>query len=303
MRVSWLDQQVSLYRTHSDNVGRPVTMREALFTAPLRNRKIIEALRSLDRQSPTYQIRKRQLKSRLQCFTPSGLLKSKKAGYTTEISRTGLVQLDFDHQDISEYDLLDLKKSVFSLPFITYCGLSCSGDGFYALALISDPYKMSDYADHMFDVFANYGMKVDRSKGKKVENLRYVSYDTDMLYREAAEALCVTNFKAIYANPFTTIRDFTYMKNFPPNGFIKAQLNKIKNATIGNRWTIVQKVAYTLGGIGDICLMDLITNEIKTNPQFDGFNAKYIKCAKDCFRDGLKTPLKNKQLPNNSCHY
>jgi hypothetical protein len=291
--LSWLDQQVSLYRTHTDNIGCPATLREVLFVPSSHDKRIITALRNLDKRSPTYQGSKKELKSKLSCFTPSGLLKTKKAGHMSEISRTGLLQLDFDHQDISEYDLSELKNCVFRLPFIAYCGLSCSGDGFYALALISEPYKLKEYAEHIFLVLNEYGIKADQSKGKKVENLRYVSCYADELYRETPEALYVTNFKANAANK-TKYWDMPYRNVLSTkNGLISSSLNQIKNATIGNRWSTVQKVAYTLGGLGQPSILDLIKNEIKTNSQFKGMNEKYMKCAEDCFVSGQQKPLKH----------
>jgi VirE N-terminal domain len=289
--LKWLDQQVSLYRTHADNMGCPATLREVLFTAYQRNKGTIDLLRNLDRKSGNYGIRKKQLKAKLQCYTPSALLKTKKAGKKTELSRTGMLQLDFDFQDIQDYDIEELKKSVFSLPFIGFCGLSCGGDGFYALALIAEPYRLAEYAEHLFQVLLQYGIKADQSKGKKVENLRYVSYDENMLIRKNPEPLRMANFKAKSpTKPLSVMRG-----NRDPviagNGLVIASLMKIKNATIGNRWVTVQKVAYTLGGLGNPAIIDSIKNEIKANPQFDDSTAKFIKCAEDCFAEGLKRPF------------
>jgi hypothetical protein len=290
-KLNWLDQKVSLYRTHADNFGRPATLREILFTAYLANMKTIVALRNLDRKSINYELRKKQLKTKLQCYTPSALLKTKKAGKLTEISRTGLVQLDFDHKDIYEYDIEDLKKSVFNLPFIAFCGLSCGGEGFYALALIDDPYKLREYAEHLFNVLNEFGVKADQSKGKKIENLRYVSYDPNALYREHPEILRVTMFKAKITPQITFAAKYAKSPVITKNGLIIASLMKIKNAKIGNRWETVQKVAYTLGGLGDPKLIDLIKIEIRANPQFAGLIAKYCKCAEVCFVEGFRKPL------------
>jgi hypothetical protein len=36
-------------------------------------------------------------------------------------------------------------------------------DGFYALALIAEPDKLSDYAEHCFEVLKDYGIQPDES--------------------------------------------------------------------------------------------------------------------------------------------
>lgn len=256
-----------------------------------RDLNTIVELQRLDPETPDYRKRKTELKSTLQCFTPAGLLKTKEAGKMTEISRTGLLQLDFDYQDIYEYDIDELKRAVFSLPFIAFCGLSCSGNGFYALALIAEPYRLAEYAEHIFQVLIEYGIHADQSKGKKVENLRCVSYDSNMLIRNEPEALLIRHFKK---KP-TTKRPASFinwtMPNSSNNGIIKSELNKIRDVRIGNRWATVQSVAYCLGGLLDPNLINGIKSEIEANQEFNGEEEKYYKCAEDCFEAGSLKPL------------
>src|SRR5690349_5719420 len=179
--MEWLNKQVSLYSSHTDNAGRPVTLRSILFTQfamphkpkyqhkEVNDLDTIIQLRNLDPSAEDYKAKKLKLKSSLQCYTPAGLLKSKQKGNVIELKRSGVMQLDFDYNDIKDYDIEELKRCLFDLPFIGFCGRSCGGNGFYALALIAEPDRLSEYAEHAFEVLLDYGIKADTSKGKKVE--------------------------------------------------------------------------------------------------------------------------------------
>jgi hypothetical protein len=305
---NWMDQKVSLYSCHADNKGRAVAFGDVLLNAsnishtyydlktrcvggPIVDRKLVEELRSLNKDNPLYPEFKTAVKSALQCYTPAALLASKKKGGVIEITRTGVMQLDFDHADIHEYDIEELKRCVFSLPFIGYCGLSCSGDGFYALALIAEPDRLSEYAEHCFEVLATYGIKADTSKGKKIENLRYLSYDPNMLIRDNPQPLRIARFKAISAAQ----KNYEYKSSLRDTNsniaLVKKLLIEVNDVQIGNRWHTVQRVAYTLGGLKDPGILSDIKKKIQGTFAFHGVEDKYTKCAEDCFNEGLKYPL------------
>ena len=136
----------------------------------------------------------------------------------------------------------------------------------------------------------SYGIKADTSKGKKVENLRYVSYDSRMLIRENPVPLKIHRFKPepqpkpVYAG--TSGQEITAERPL-----VKKQLALLLSATVGCRWQTVQKAAYTLGGLGDPALLDAITACIQRNQAFAGQEGKYLKCASKCFADGALHPL------------
>jgi len=288
--MNWMNKQVSLYTSHSDNIGRPAAIGDVLLSEFGRDMQTLVDIRKLDRSAPDYKTRKVDLKAKLQAYTPAALLATKEKGKLTEISRSGLLQLDFDHEGIADYDIEELKRCVFSLPFIAFCGLSCSGEGFYALACIAEPERLSEYAQHIFLTLDDYGIKADTSKGKKVENLRYVSYDANMLIRDDPEVLRITHFRTkprMNKSPQSPLLP----KAANAGGLIRSQLAKIQTATVGNRWDTVQRVAYTLGGVADASILYGIKSEIEANPAFNGEEAKYIKCAEDCFTAGANRPL------------
>ncbi len=287
----WLDNQVSLYKTHADNTGKPSTYREILLSSFDKDLSTIIKLRKLNKSAADYQKKKLDLKNKLQCYTPSALLETKAKGKLKEIQRTGIMQLDFDDNDINQYDVEDLKQAIFELPFVCFCGLSCSGKGFYALVLIAEPERLSEYAQHCFGALLEYGIKADTSKGAKVENLRYLSYDANMLIRENPEPLKIKKIKEKPDKQVvkTTQADTSSKSN---TSLIKSELNKILTAQEGNRWATIQKVSYTLGGKCDAGILNDIEAAINCTPAFAGVEAKYLECAKVCFNEGFKNPIK-----------
>lgn len=288
--TSWLDTEVSLYTTYADNVGRSATFRDILFTEFWRDLDSLVDIRSLDKEDPDYKKKKTDLKARLQCFTPAALLACKAKGNVIELSRSGIMQLDFDYEQIKDFDIEELKKYIFELPFVGFCGKSPSGDGFYALISISEPHRLAEYAEHCFNILSAHGIEADRSKGKKPENLRYVSYDKNMLIREFPEQLRIRRFKA-KLQPQKTHHQ-SGQKTFVSNsGLVSSQLAKVQQAQVGQRWATIQQVAYTLGGIGQPDLLDQIIQQIEMCSAFEGEVAKYTKCAADCFKGGSLKPI------------
>ena len=292
MQSNWIDKKVSLYENHRDNKGREASYRDIMLTQFAKDLPAIAGLRKLNILAPDYKIQSKPFKAGLQCFTPAALMVSKEKGNSTVTSLTGIMQLDFDYGDIKNYDLVELKQAVFKLPFIAFCGLSCSGFGFYALALIAEPERLNEYAEHCFEIFkTSYGISPDESKGKKPENLRYLSYDANMLIRYNPEPLRIKHFKtkqAIKKNPAYT---YKHSQNGSSNSILNTELSKLQNVQSGNRWATVQKVAYTIGGLNNVDYLNQINHAIISNPTFIGEEQKYLKCAYSCFMAGSKAPL------------
>lgn len=303
--MSWLDTQVSLYSCPADNTGRASTFRDILFTEfavphewylklyKPEEKWISDTFNDIDtindlRTREMTKEEKVMLKNTLQCFTPAALLKSKKKGQVEEISRTGLMQLDFDAAAIQEYDIEELKQVVFNLPFIAFCGLSVSGNGFYALAKIAEPEKLPQYAEHCFEVLNRYNLPPDTTKGRNVNDLRFVSYDCNMLYRENPEPLKIKQFKPKPKPVYTSTTPITITH---ANKMVADGLKQISNAMEGNRFKTVQRVAFTFGGLGDNSLLDAINGTINNTAAFHGQEEKYCRCAADCFEAGKQKPL------------
>jgi hypothetical protein len=294
----WIDKQVSLYTSHRDNTGRPASYRQILLSEFGKDFPEIYKLRQLEKahdnqqvNNVDYKIKKAELKSKLQCFAPSALLQSRAKGNIIEINRTGIMQLDFDYVDIQDYDIEELKQCIFNLPFIAFCGLSCSGKGFYVLALIAESEKLNEYAEHCFKVFQQFGIKPDTSKGRNVNDLRYLSYDANMLMREQPEILRITHLSRQEAPKPFYIANYTKKSFAADCGLINKELQSLKVVNVGYRWQTVQKVSYTLGGLNDSSVLKSIKQAIESNRSFAGEEKKYLQCAEICFNAGSQKPI------------
>jgi VirE N-terminal domain. len=289
----WHNQQVSLYDTHNDKVGRPAVLWEIIktwFGVPHNSRNdfdTILALRALNPDDPDYKNRKKALKDTLQGYTPAALLATREHGKVAVIKHTGIISIDFDQLD--DYDLDEVKQAIGALPFVGYCGLSASGKGLFALVLIAEPERQREYAEHLFEVFKHYGLPPDTTKGRNVNDLRYVSYDSRPVINFNAEPLRVT-FKPKPLKKQTVYKPVQWSRG-GANPIVTNGIQKIAQAQVGQRWHTVQQVAFTFGGLGDPSLLSLIKDAIAGNPSFTGQEDHYRKCATDCFNAGMSKPL------------
>ena len=289
----WMkENQVSLYTRQTDIIGVAKNIHDVIHTKFGRDINTICELRKLDSCDPKYTVKKTHFKDSLQLFAPSALLRTREKNNVIITKRTNIMQLDFDEKHIYMFDIEELKACVFSLPFIGFCGLSCSGKGFYALALIAEPERLKEYAEHCFEVLLSYGIPADTSKGRNPQDLRYVSYDANMLIRENPEPLLISNFKAKQAAKIELPRTYEQSFKNDSNALLNAELKKIKNVQVGERWPTVQKASYTIGGLNNFIYLTEINNTINSNPAFNGEEQKYLKCAMDCFNAGMSKPLK-----------
>lgn len=294
----WLDQQVSIYSTHGDNVGRPATLREVLFCEFARDLDTIIDLRRLDPGSPNYKTSKKSLKDTLQGYTPASLLtvrgltdEEKDAGMTIDekvISRTGVISIDFDQ--LEQYDISEVKQAIGALPFVGYCGLSASGKGLFALVLIAEPEKQREYAEHLFEVFTHYGIPPDTSKGRNVNDLRYVSYDSNPVINDYPEPLRIKHKKP-KAAPKPVKQQIYQSDEMKKAKAVNNAIAEIAHAQVGQRFEIVRRKAFALGGYRDRAALEILKDAIKAAPSFTGQEHKYLKHADEGFAAGTKKPF------------
>jgi hypothetical protein len=301
--MEWYAKQVSHYNCLADNTGGPCRVHDALFdkideehewyfkhhktnkwiSGSFIDRNTIDDLREREMTKEE----RMMLKATLQCTTFSGLLKTKKKGQIEVIEHSGIIQLDNDN--IIDYDKEELKAAFFDLPFVGYTGLSCGGNGIFSLVLIEEPQRQTDYAEHIFEVLDKYGIPVDTSKGRNVNDLRFISYDPNPLFRKNPKPLKIKSFKK-NAAPVAKIQQSNF-KATSNNGLIVHCLKLIAGANVGERWQSVQKAAYTLGGLQDDNVLQQIHETININSQYAGLEEKYCECATVCFNDGKIKPF------------
>ena len=300
--LSWLDYTTSLFRCPADNFGKARTFRQILFSDFAIEHKWFfkDPVKrwisgsSIDLEKITL-IRngvtdKSLLKQTLQCFTPSAYYKSKKKGKEVLISYTNLIQFDFDQLD--GFDLEETKEKIFTLPFVAFVAKSVSGKALFCLILIGEPDKLKQYAEHCFGVFNHYGLIPDTTKGRNYSDLRYVSYDCNMLYREYPQPLTVIQFNQS-KQPATKKDTTSFIKgddriiNWAVNQLQAAQAPQAAQG--GTRFETVRKVSYTLGGC-DMGL-DAIKSTILNSSQYAGEETEFINLAENCFEEGKLKPM------------
>lgn len=292
--MKWYNQQVNLYNSHNETgAGRIRTLRDVLMCDALNNIGEIIQLRGLDRQAPDYDQQKRAIKTKLQCHT-TGAQVWTRDGKIPEAERithkTGLTQIDIDHVEAQGFDVEELKQFIFSFPFTCFVARSCSGDGIFAIMAVSEPDKLCDYMAHLHATLAANGIQVD-SKGKNYTDLRYCTYDGNMLIKEDVEPLRIKHTAKTNptANRLRATQPRPDYSN--PSKLIQTQIQLIAQAKAGQRWETVQRVAYTLGGLQDDTLLDSICTAIDSNPAFNSTGNKYHHCARACFEAGRNKPL------------
>ena len=271
--TNWLDTKTSFYKNHSDRIGKPATFRQILFSSFADDLPAIMQLKGLD---PGDSEKKRELKKSLAAYSMNLM-----EGRINVKSYSGLMQLDFDK--IADFDIEELKEAIFSLPFIAFCGTSCSGRGLYAFAKIAEPERLKDYAQHVFEVFKYYQIPIDTTKGGNYNDLRYVSYDANMLYRISPKALCIKRFY----KPEQPKRHKSSLHN--DDGLIRWAVSKIQSALVGNRFEVVRKISFTMGGHN--AGLDEIRNAILQASQYTGEENEFIKVAEQSFRAGQRKPI------------
>jgi hypothetical protein len=297
--MTWWDLQTSLYDCLADNYGRCRTFRDILlndFAVPhhwfFKHQPTDKWLSDTDNDLDTMidirtkEISKEEkpmLKNTLQCYPPSALLGCKKKGMVKIIHKNPILQQDFDNLD--KYDIDEVKAALYAIPYVCFVGLSVSGKGLFALLLIEEPEKLEAYAEHCFRYFDSYGLPVDTSKGRNYTDLRFVSYDSKMLFRDDPVALKIKRFNA----PKVQKRASVPIKIQGNSGLITWAIREVQNAQVGQRFEIVRKVAYTLGGHG--IGLDEIKQAIRECNQYDGVEAKYLTHADEGFEAGKLKPI------------
>lgn len=297
--MSWLYNHTTLYKNKYDNIGRPATIHDVLFTdfaIPAEGNDYTDLdqgikLRTMHPDDENYEEVKDEIKSKVQLFSPAACLVTRERDNVTVKCRTGILQVDFDYSAIKDYYIEELKAAVFDLPFVAYVGISISGHGFYALIQYAEPERLTDYYYHVYAVFEEYGIKPDISKGRNVQDLRYLSYDPSPLWRDEPEILHVTHFKLPKSKQKKVSNSNHTARISGSNALVIASINKILQADIGQRWPTVQNAAYTLGGLQDRNNLEMIYQAIDSNGNFSGREEKYKKCALDCFEAGMLKPL------------
>jgi hypothetical protein len=293
---SWLDFQTSLFKCFADNNGRLRTFRQILFTdltiehdwfykdndtakwVSGRSNDLDTLINIREGQDKTI------AKQTLQCYTPSAAFSSKKQSHEVIIHYNPIMQIDIDEGGLINYDIDEVQRAIFDLSFTCFVCKSASGKALFALLLIAEPDKLPQYFAHFIQYFKHYHINIDIGKGGGYSNLRCISYDKNMLYREDPKPIKIKRF---YTPPQPA--RIIPLRTGGNTNLIKWAVEQISNAQKGNRFETVRKVSYTLGGVG--YGLDEIKDAINNSSQYTGLEPKYLHHADECFKAGLLKPI------------
>lgn len=174
-----LDVQVSLYAGASDNVGTVVNLKEFLLSADYK--KYADYIRQGETPEERKE-RKTKCKDKLPCVTISGTFSQRGGKYLT--TRSGLIGLDIDYGD--NKSIMERVPDILqSLPYIAFYAKSISGDGYFAICKVADPYNHLEHFSALEKEFKGYGITLDKSC-KDVTRLRFATYDENAYYNPTA---------------------------------------------------------------------------------------------------------------------
>jgi hypothetical protein len=147
------------------------------------------------------------VKKDMPCITPSGLFSKRGKDYL--IQHSGFIAIDIDGKDNTHIsNFFDLKNKLCKLSQVAYCGLSVSGQGYWALIPIAHPDKHEKHYQFLEDYFAKKGLNIDPAC-KDVARLRFYSYDPDAYFNHNAKQL-----QAFYSPPIIQPNQYTQNKYF-----------------------------------------------------------------------------------------
>lgn len=177
--MTYLDKNISIYRNVTDNVGSITTLRIFLLSDKYKSQ--IEELRMVEDKH-----KRNELKKQLPAVTVSGVFEPTRKRENL-INHSGLLCIDIDGQDNRHIaNFSNLKEQLAKLDEVLYCGLSASGNGYFAII----PIKYTQYHKEHFKALQNdfnkWGIVIDSNCGD-VTRLRCYGYDPEPYINEDAK--------------------------------------------------------------------------------------------------------------------
>jgi hypothetical protein len=125
--------------------------------------------------------KQKTLKMKLPLVSPSAMLKTRmRLLSNTFIKHSGLMQFDIDGKDnphITNWP--EIREALKEMPEVCFCSLSVSGNGLYGFVLVENPDQLNQHFLAITKDFEKRGIKLDPSKGERVTDLRFFSWDPE----------------------------------------------------------------------------------------------------------------------------
>ena len=171
---------VSVYNGVTDNVGTVTYLGN--FLGSRRHIERIEQLRA--EEDPK---RRKAIKLSLPAATISGVFQPIR-GKDYLVQHSGYISIDIDGKDNDGKSLEYIRNVLIGCPFVSYAGISVSGNGMFAIIPLLYPERHEEHFDALYKEFYDYfGIVLDKSC-RDVSRLRILSYDPAPYINEDAIA-------------------------------------------------------------------------------------------------------------------
>lgn len=129
--------------------------------------------------APYHSQEQHDLKSSLPRYYIAGTFPQKMIRDKELVNPTNLMTVDIDKKDNPDIDFLELKKKIFSLPYVAGVYTSASGQGCYAIIPIEDYTKTKQYHAYLLQMWAHtLNIYIDKNCSN-IARARILSFNDD----------------------------------------------------------------------------------------------------------------------------
>lgn len=241
-----LDVEVSCYKGASDNIGTPIKLKDFLFTD--RFKGIAEDIRQKATPEERHDYKKSKVHE-IPAITISGLFNVRESKGL--VSPSGLMCIDIDHKDNTPEIMAKVPSILKSLPYVCYSAKSISGDGYFAIVPIENPYHFRQHYFALEEEMKSYGITIDKSC-KDITRLRFATYDDEYYYNPSASSFYL---EVDTAQPIDRkqSRQFISSSTHSDEDRVKGEIEFLKNNSISlpDDYDTWFKLAMSLSSLGE----------------------------------------------------
>lgn len=185
MKNSPLNNPVSVFVTKDiSNPWNPVPVAEISLWHWLNLAKYnqkVQALRNIREMDPA---KADEIKKGLPAVTPSGVFTYRKKDSIK--AHSGLLCVDIDGKDNPGYQAEELKEICAGFPWVSYSGISVSGNGVFAIVSLVHPVHHLEHFRAIQEEFSGIGVTIDPACSD-ITRLRIYSFDDSPYLNHQAE--------------------------------------------------------------------------------------------------------------------
>lgn len=218
-------------------------------------------------------------------------------------NRTGWIALDIDAKDNPHLTAENIRDAVANILNVAFSCLSTSGRGVWALVKVSDPYRLPEHFEALEADFKQFGIILDRSKGKNPNDARFYSYDPGAIIK--GQFIVYEKFppKKFFINqPRPQVQ---FSNNYSPYSekAFASEIEELANAPKGERNNTLFKASASLAGFvaGGMLEEYEVKQALEQTALSIGLKSHEIQTTINSgFDTGKKTPRTPESISRNS---